>query len=491
MEPSKSQSPTISFEAPPAAPLDFAIQPGPLPWGFTLTWQPGAGAPDGYAIIGTETYSNLGAPIGPVVVTEPSYSINLALPYTAERFAVQAMRGSLAGGTTQFLTAEVEAPASLYNLQGSQPCLYISDALENLDQTFVAPVGGALQVIELQDTRDGTASQPVYVDLLTGPASSTTVDMGIEDGVVTATSLSGTMVEGGLLVSAGETLTLRIPSSSYSLCATLDGPFDGGTLSSGGVVQDGLELVFAAWIEPESDLSAPALTASAETSAAYLSWSASPGATSYQLERGSDGGPLSALATTTETWALDTAVDPAGNYDYQVIAVGADGGSAASNVANIQLDGSQLAAAQVDGLEVIDLPPMQSVGQSFTVSVGGTLDFIEVPTLVSYGGAATLSLSDFERQPARERPATWPDLRERRPDSFELAARAGVLFLRRCRREALGGRGAAADADRRARRRLSDQLYARLLERRLRRRNHVLDGGAVPGQDLDFKVVVQ
>jgi hypothetical protein len=331
----------------------------------------------------------------------------------------------------------------------------------------------------------------VYVDLLTGPASSTTVDMGIEDGVVTATSLSGTMVEGGLLVSAGETLTLRIPSSSYSLCATLDGPFDGGTLSSGGVVQDGLELVFAAWIEPASELSAPALTASAETSAAYLSWSASPGATSYQLERGSDGGPLSALATTTETWALDTAVDPAGNYDYQVIAVGADGGSAASNVASVQLDGSQLAAAQVDGLEVIDLPPMQSVGQSFTVSVGGTLDFIEVPTLVSYGGAATLSLSDssgnllasdLQHGPTFASvvpiPSSWL------PGSVAFSfADAGVRLLEG---EVLQLTLTVAPGD------VSPTSHTRASSSDVYDGGTMfLNGGAVPGQDLDFKVVVR
>lgn len=82
-----------------------------------------------------------------------------------------------------------------------------------------------------------------------------------------------------------------------------------------------------------------ALTGTNGTGQEYLSWYAAPGATGYNLYRGTVSGPVSGktmiASNLSTTYYTDASVIPGNNYFYQVAAILPAGESKASNEVNV------------------------------------------------------------------------------------------------------------------------------------------------------------
>lgn len=82
-----------------------------------------------------------------------------------------------------------------------------------------------------------------------------------------------------------------------------------------------------------------ALTGTNGTGQEYLSWYAAPGATGYNVYRGTVSGPVSSktmiASNLSTTYYTDATVIPGNNYFYQVTAILSTGESKASNEVNV------------------------------------------------------------------------------------------------------------------------------------------------------------
>lgn len=100
-----------------------------------------------------------------------------------------------------------------------------------------------------------------------------------------------------------------------------------------------LVLVFAAGCGSSSPDNPTALTGTNGTGQEYLNWYSSPGATGFNVYRGTVSGPVSSktliAANLAVTYYTDASVIPGTNYFYQVTAILPTGESKASNEVNV------------------------------------------------------------------------------------------------------------------------------------------------------------
>lgn len=115
----------------------------------------------------------------------------------------------------------------------------------------------------------------------------------------------------------------------------------------------------------------------------YLAWDISAGATSYSVQRSTDGVTFSALSTPVTNYYLDTSVTPNTQYFYQVASVNSDGTS--------PYTGAQAITPTGDGVMCLGQLRLEAQQRADRVNS----DFVTVPEWNSYINQAAFELYDL------------------------------------------------------------------------------------------------
>jgi fibronectin type 3 domain-containing protein len=145
-------------------------------------------------------------------------------------------------------------------------------------------------------------------------------------------------------------------------------------LNAGGESANSAQVTATPAAPPTAPPAAPAnLTATAGNAAIILTWSASSGATGYNVKRAtSSGGPFTQLAAATSTGYTDSAVTNGTTYYYVVSALNAGGESVNSAQASATPTASPPPAAPAAPTNLTGTPGNAQVGLTWSASSGAT-----------------------------------------------------------------------------------------------------------------------
>jgi hypothetical protein len=317
---------------------------------------------------------------GPVVVTgnaggssvfDTSVSLFQPSTYVVRSVAADGTFDPVAGCPTAGAIA-INAPAAM-NVAASSGSL---DAADGAGESFTVNTGGQLMAIELVLGGGGTstcmrvATDDDPVAFYDDDPTASPFGIGCDELSAAFSGSQATFVPDGiggswfdlssrkLQVSAGESIAFQI--FGLSLAAS-EAAGDGGALVHGGAHDPGHDVLFKAYVLPSSAMTAPTLAVKAAAPDAYLTWTASPGGSGYDVLDAVSGAPI---LHTTDTHAL---VPTAAGGRFQVRATSADAQSTAlSNAVDAPAAGAVVVASNLCAT-----PAGSTVGQNLS---GGPIE---------------------------------------------------------------------------------------------------------------------
>lgn len=361
-------------------------------------------------------------------------------------------------------------------------------------QSFVASANGRVTAIEVSATAPPTGSGTLALTLSVGQVDLfTTLFLPVPftgtPGALGTTPVS-MIFPLDLGVIAGEVLTFRL-SGQAQIAVGPDTYAAGSQVSAGRAVPG--DLVFKSYLTASSDLTAPRhLAARRGIGEVELGWDASPGATSYDVLSYVDYVGFTKVGTTTMTSFIHSGVGSGQDLYYQVKASRA-ADSVVSNAVRViaqrgTLDATNL-GDQAQGTVSVD--STSAPGQSFIATRAGRLEGIEVSSAPlpanQAEGTATLNLYDSQGLLLGAQQFTWAfgGCCDPPPLSTTLLG-SGLIDLGPLNLNVTAGevlRFEIGHSSQSMELLQTGDRYAGGME--------FLNGVAVPGSDLAFKVLIQ
>jgi hypothetical protein len=133
------------------------------------------------------------------------------------------------------------------------------------------------------------------------------------------------------------------------------------------------------------------------TNTVHLSWRAVDGATNFVISRGDSAeGPFQVMLATTNSSAVDAAVEAFKTYWYVIVGESPAGKSAASEPLRVRI-GNHLPVAVSDAFEVVEdlIPPLNLIGNDSDADgdLLSVLEIQEAPSWVTIGAASVVALN--------------------------------------------------------------------------------------------------
>jgi hypothetical protein len=302
-------------------------------------------------------------------------------PWTRYSYEVQAVTSD--GVTSRPSQAVVGAFGTSGATPMNSPATGLVPVNRSIGNAFTVPVGGRLMAVEAD------AEALFFAPRFTLTAGGRLLASGVTPISPTlpgdpADVLHGAVLdlsaEGGLPVSAGETLILTIESRDSNSLQVPAGTFSGGTLFQDGSPAGAGDLAFTLFIADDPAFLPPAsFAATPALGGVKLQWDASPAAARYEIYRASaPGAPFDLIATTQDTSYVDHGLS-AGDWQYKVDAVSAAGDRAESSVIAAGPLPDRAVAANLG--DTAPSAPGLCAGlrsQSFTAGASGLLSGVEI-----------------------------------------------------------------------------------------------------------------